>query len=448
MEACELLATELRLDRIEAELAIDLPPHLRALAHAHANGLPLPSAPDVLHRATTLATARAALVHPLLADRGLALVRLVAPIALEGDPAVAAARTAAPTWAALAALAVARDAAAQVRFGRTAIEVVHRLHGSAIDLASLSVGVGGAVHGVDGRAGGIPRGVIAQATATGGNAPERVLAMAPPAVGGPGAANDAGDRSPQLLELGRAPCVGVERGTGRGGAPNAGRRAALEEDGAVLGLSPAVAGWFEPDGIAVDDRAVTAAWQALRAQHGVDGIVRFERGTGARPRAFVVEPGREVAIAIPTQIATPAGRFAVLHELGHAVAALALPGGIPRVVDEAAAACVARAIERDGDAWYSPLAAAARARRRQLARLLDGIERALPALPAPPMVSERPPWALWHDPGAQAAYIAAEALADAIEAAIGAASGPGAFAAALSAWREAIDRLSTATYAI
>lgn len=446
MEACELLATELRLDRIEAELAIDLPPHLRALAHAHANGLPLPSAPDVLRRATTLATARAALVHPLLADRGLALVRLVAPIALEADPAVAAARTAAPTWAALAALAVARDAAAQARFGRTAIDVVHRLHGSAIDLASLSVGVGGAVHGVDGRAGGIPRGVIAQATATGGNATEQALAMAPPAVGGPGTASDAG--SPQLLEPGRAPRVGVEHGTGRGGAPNAGRRPALEEDGAALGLSPAVAGWFEPDGIAVDDRAVTAAWQALRAQHGVDGIVQFERATGTRPRAFVVEPGREVVIAIPTQIATPAGRFAVLHELGHAVAALALPGGIPRVVDEAAAACVARALESDGDAWYSPLAAAARTRRHQLARLLDGIECALPALPAPPMVSERPPWALWHDPGAQAAYIAAEALADAIEAAIGAASRPGAFAAALAAWREAIDRLSTATYAI
>lgn len=446
MEACELLATELRLDRIEAELALELPPHVRALAHAHANGLPLPSAPDVLHRATTLATARAALVHPLLADRGLALVRLVAPIALESDPAVAAARTAAPTWAALAALAVARDAAAQARFGRTAIDVVHRLHGSAIDLASLSVG--GAVDGGDGRAGGIQRGGIAQATATGGNAPEQALAREQPAVGGRGAADAAGDRSPQLLALGRAPRVGVEHGTDRGGAPNAGRRAAVEEDGALLDLSPAVAGWFEPDGIAVDDRTVTAAWQALRAQHGVDGIVQFERAAGARPRAFVVEPGREVVIAIPTQIATPAGRFAVLHELGHAVAALALPGGIPRVVDEAAAAYLARAIERDGDAWYSPLAAAARTRRRQLVRLLDRIERALPALPAPPRVSERPPWALWHDPGAQAAYTAAEALADAIEDAIGAASGPGALAAALAAWREPIDRLSTATYAI
>ena len=38
MEACELLALELRLDRIEAELAGELPPHLRQFARAYAAG--------------------------------------------------------------------------------------------------------------------------------------------------------------------------------------------------------------------------------------------------------------------------------------------------------------------------------------------------------------------------------------------------------------------------
>jgi hypothetical protein len=430
MEACELLATELRLDRIEAELAIELPPHLRMFARAHAQGLPSPPAPDVLHRATTLATARAALSHPLLADRGLALVRLVAPVALEADPAVAAARAAAPTWTALAALAAARDAAAQARFGRRAIEVIHRLHGSAIDLARLAAEVGGGVAG-----GGAPSG-------HGAPGRHRVPGSADGASGGnaPGGSEVRGARD----GLGSPKHIA----SGADHAAPGGGDALARGEGDARGLPPAVAGWFEPDGVAVDDRAVAAAWEVLRMRHGVEGTVQFERAAGARPRAFVVEPGRCVVIAIPTQIAAPAERFAVLHELGHAVAALALPPGIPRVVDEAAAAYIARAIERDGDPWFSPRAAVARARRSRLARLLDGIERALPDLPVPPMVSERPPWALWHDPGAQAAYVAAEALADAIVGAIGAAPGPGVLVAALAAWRDPIDRLGSAPGAI
>jgi hypothetical protein len=370
MEACELLTLETRLDRIEAELAVELPPHLRAFARAHARGMPPPPAPDVLQRPATLATARAALVHPVLADRGLALLRLATPVAIEADPAVAAARSAAPTWAGLSALAAARDAAAMARSGRRAIDVLHRLHGSAVDLATLPVG----------------------------------------------------ERSP---------------------GPAAADR---ESDG----VPPPVPGWFEPDGVAVDDRAIARAWDELRARHGVAGALQLDRTStsGARPRAFVIEPGREVVLAIPAQVATPAARFAVLHELGHAVAALALPAGLPRVVDEAAAAFVARAIERDAEPWYSALAGAARARRRRLAQVLDRIERALPAPPAAPVISERPPWALWHDPGAQAAYVAAEWLADAIEQAIGASPAPGALAAGLTAWSTAIDRLCTVTCAI
>jgi hypothetical protein len=342
MEACDLVSVELRLDRIDAEIANELPPHMRTFARAFARGTALPPAPDVLHRSTTLATARAALAHPLLADRGLALLRLVVPLAIEGDAGVAAAVAASPSWEALAALAAARDAASTARFGHRAIDVLHVLHGSPADADAAPV------------------------------------------------------------------------------------------------LPPRVVAWSEPDGITVDVHAISHAWDAIRARHGVDGAVRFERSTAGRPRTFVVQPHGEVVVVIPAQITTPAERFTVLHELGHVLAALAVSAGIPRVVDEAAAAYVARAIEREGEPWFSPAAAEARVRRGALARVLDGIERALPAIVDRP--AERPPWALWHDPAAQAAYAAAEAIADAIEREVGPAPAPGAVAAALNAQREQIDR--------
>jgi hypothetical protein len=344
MEACELVSVELRLDRIEAEVANELPPHMRTFARAYARGTALPPAPDVLHRPLTLATARAALAHPVLADRGLALLRLVAPLAIECDPGVVAAFAAPPTWDSLSALAAARDAAAIARFGRRAIEVMHALHGSSVPASA-----------------GVPA------------------------------------------------------------------------------LPPPVAGWREPDGIALDVPAISHAWDAIRARHGVDGAVRFERTAAARPRTFVVQPHGEVVVVVPADLAAPAARFAVLHELGHVLAAFALSAGIPRIVDEAAAAYIARAIEREGEPWFSPAAAAARVRRGALARMLDRVERALPAIGERP--AEQPPWALWHDPGAQAAYGAAEAMADAIEHDIGPAPAPGALAAALCAQREQIDRV-------
>lgn len=360
MEACELLAVELRLDRIEAELAGELPPHMRTFARAYRQGTAAPRAPDVLLRAFTLTTARAAVAHPVLADRGLALLRLVAPLAIEADAGVAAARAAPPSWAALTALAAARRAAARLRLGRDALEVLHRLHG--------------------------------------------------------------------------APA------------------AAIDGDAALL--PPPVAAWSVPDGVAVDDRVIERGWRALSARHGVTGTVHIERTVRGRPRTFVVEPAREVIVVVPAQLATPADRFAVLHELGHAVAALALPAGIPRVIDEAVAAYVARGIERPGDAaWYSPAAGGARARRGLVARRLDQIERQIERRiehssaggdAAAPQIAERPPWALWHDPGAQAAYVAAEALADELDRAIGAAPGPGALAGALAGHRAAIDRLAAA----
>jgi hypothetical protein len=359
MEACDVVSVELRLDRIEAELATELPPHLRTFARAYARGTPLPPAPEVLHRAVTLATARAALAHPLLADRGLALLRLVAPILIDADAGVVAALAAEPTWDALAALTAARDAAAIARFGHRAIDVLHRLHGSDAAEAAREA------------------------------ARDDAAAAAPPV------------------------------------------------------LPPPVAGWTEPDGITLDNQAISQAWDAIRARHGVSGAVRFERIANGRSRTFAVQPRGEVVVVVPAQIATPAARFAVMHELGHVLAALALPAGIPRVIDEAAAAYLARAIEREGEGgWFSPAAAPARVRRVALARILDRVERALPATAE--RIAERPPWALWHDPGAQAAYVVAEAIAELLERQLGPAPAPGALAAALAAHREQIDRHDTA----
>jgi len=81
-------------------------------------------------------------------------------------------------------------------------------------------------------------------------------------------------------------------------------------------------------------------------------------------------------------------------------------------------------------------------RRRQVAAVLDRIERAMPTTHAP-VTTARPPWALWHDPGAQAAYLAAELVADDIEREIGSAPAAGALVEALVARREIIDRRDT-----
>ncbi|HEY5938429.1 MAG TPA: hypothetical protein VIU61_27450 [Kofleriaceae bacterium] len=307
--ACDLLTAELALDRLEAELATELPAHVRAFA---ASAKP-PPAPEALRRPRSLVVARQALAHPLLADRALALVRLIAPIAIDDDPRVVAALAYEPTWSAYDRLAAARDAVARERFALPVIELVHRLHG-APDLS--------------------------------GDAP----------------------------------------------------------------WPDPIAGWTEPDGarVSIDD-----AWQAIAARFTIGQGVVIAPRDGARPRAFIVEPRREVIVVVPRELRTPADRFAALHELGHVVVAM-LVGLVPRVVDEAAASHVARLLETDTPdlpGWFSPLAVAARARRVALARALDAIERG-----AGTRVTEAPPWALWHDPGAQATYVAAESLADGLAA--------------------------------
>jgi hypothetical protein len=202
---------------------------------------------------------------------------------------------------------------------------------------------------------------------------------------------------------------------------------------------PMLERWQQHD-VAIDHAAIVDVWNALAARFGITGQVRIDRSARARPRAFVVDPKLEVIVVVPTVIDTPAARFAVLHELGHAIVALTLPAGTPRVLDEAAASYVARLAEPPSwlpPRWPSDLAAAARHRRTALAAMLDEIERGLPELADVP--STKPPWALWHDPGAQAAYVAAEAIADRLRADLGPNPPRGQFVRALELERARID---------
>ncbi len=325
--ACDLLEAELGLDRLEAELATELPGHMRAFADAYAAGRTPPAAPVIARRAASVAVAMRALPHPVLAGRALDVLRLVAPIVLENDPAVVRARSVPPSWEALRGLSAARDQAARARFGRGALELIHRLHGSA-------------------------------------------------------------------------------------------------QISSVTSRDLAVDGWAER-GAPLDHTAIARAWEALVGRFSVTGTLELVHSDLARPRAFIVEPGSSAVLVVPRTAETPGAKFAVLHEMGHAIANLAARRGWPRMLDEAAASWVARLLELP-DAlpagWYEPLAGAARRRRSAIAASLDVLERELP-VPSDLLLPERPPWALWHDPGAQAAYLGAEQLADRLWATLGPAPG-------------------------
>jgi len=332
------------LGLLEEELAAEMPAHMRAFARAHAEDRTPPPAPLVARLASSLDIVRAALVNEGLADRAVALLRLVAPFAIEDDPAVTAARAQPVSWPGLVALAEARDAASLGRFGMRSIELVHRLHGTHGPAAELDV---------------------------------------------PG---------------------------------------------------PKVEGW-QDKGVVLDAIEIQDVWNAIAARLGITGAVRIDRSAVARPRTFVIEPRREVIVVVPAAVDTPAARFAVLHELGHAAVALVSNAGIPRVVDEAAAAYVARLAEPPSwlpPKWACDRATAARVRRTALAATLDDIERLLPALPHLP--GKSPPWALWHDPGAQAAYVGAETIAERLRGDLGGNPPRGQFARALAAERDRIDR--------
>jgi hypothetical protein len=312
---------ELALERIEAELATELPAHMRAFAAAYAANQPSPPSPAVLGRPATIDLALRVLETTRgetsdqardRRERALDILRLAIPLAIESDPKVGALRATVPTWDGYRALAAGRDAVAKARFGRGHIELLRDLHG-------------------------------------------------------------------------RFAC---ERSGAAWPAPLDGWHAATP---------PIERVWVE------------RAWRDLATMHAFDGTCRLV-ASAARPRAFIVEPRREVVVVLGA-IDTPAMRFAALHELGHACAGLCASRQVPRVADEAAASYTARFLEHEGAldlAWSTPLAAPARIRRRAIAEVLERTET---GGPLPPI--ERPPWSLWHDPGAQTAYVEAEALADA-----------------------------------
>lgn len=332
------LAIELELDRVEAELAAELPGHVRALAAAYAAGTASPVAPAGLHRS---ALVRRALAVPDLARRALQLLRLITPVVVENDPAVAALRArgersfasprapyeiAEPAWSDFAALAAARDAVTRASFQRAHVPWMSWLHGT-------------------------------------------------------------GSLEPTLVDW---------------PAPIEGWRSAMP---------------------VVD---VERAWHELAARHGARGRCRITHAA-VRPRTFVVEPGREVIVVVGP-VTTAAARFAALHELGHALAALLSPVALPRMLDEAAASYAARLLEGGLDGWSTPLAAPARdPARRTLLTGLHAIEAGVQ-----PTI-ERPPWGLWHDPGVQGAYLIAERFADHWWTQLGPEPGAGAFAAQLAA---------------
>jgi hypothetical protein len=306
------LEMEMALDGLEAELAAELPAHVRAFAHAHAAGEPAPPAPPAARRVSSVALAYGALAQPALAARGLALLRLAAPTIVENNSGVTRARAEERAWPGLTALTAARDAASRARFGLGCIALMHTLHGA---------------------------------------------------------------------------------GGGRGKPAS--------------GPHEPPAGWKAPDRTIGPDE-IDEVWHELARRYGAVGRLELVASETARPRAFVVEPGREVIAVVPARVETPGARFAVLHELGHALAGLVVAAPLPRAIDEAAASYAARAMEAPDHPWHSALAAEARARRTALATMLDEIERGT-RKPA----AAKPPWALWHDPGAQASYVRAEQIADA-----------------------------------
>lgn len=331
------------LDLLEQELAAELPGHMRAFARAHAEGRTPPPAPLIARLSSSLDTALAAIPNERLADRAVALLRLLVPLAIESDPAVTAVRAQPATWDGLSALTAARNSVSRERFGMDAIALIHRLHGTPDPVVEIDV---------------------------------------------PG---------------------------------------------------PLIAGWMDR-GAAVDAVAIDDVWHAIATRFGLAGSVRIDRSATASPRTFVIEPLREVIVVVPQVIDSPLTRYTVLHELGHAAIALVQPPGIPRVLDEAAASYIARLAEPPSwlpPRWVSELAVEARLRRFALAAMLDDVERSLPARPQLP--GRIPPPALWTDPGAQASYVAAEAIAERLRKELGVNPPRGQFARALTAERDRID---------
>lgn len=163
---------------------------------------------------------------------------------------------------------------------------------------------------------------------------------------------------------------------------------------------------------------VATVWLELARRYeipeAVANAVTF-RLDAAHGQCNVVVPGRVVAVWVRSG-ASAAAWHACLHELGHALVALCCASDVPRAVDEAAAEVIAAQLVSLASA-HGPGPLAGFADLVQVAQHMrhyrDAITQRLAAAEASgqPMTTAAPPWALWHDPGAQAAYLAAGQLA-------------------------------------
>ncbi len=141
------------------------------------------------------------------------------------------------------------------------------------------------------------------------------------------------------------------------------------------------------------------------------------RFAAERPRAW--RDGGRVVITLRDDRDTPRAWFQLLHELGHAITLALHPEVLPRAVDEAVASYLARHLERPGSlplpahAFASALHRHERRRRAAVAAALGHIEAAISVEAQDASSDSRTlPWALWHDAGAQPAYLHAEAVAE------------------------------------
>jgi hypothetical protein len=145
---------------------------------------------------------------------------------------------------------------------------------------------------------------------------------------------------------------------------------------------------------------IVAQWQRYAHQYGLrDDAVTF---AFAAPRGCcrVVAPGYAVQLTLPDGDSAAVWHDC-LHEMGHAIVALLTSADVPRAVDEAVAEVIAADLERDIPV-LAAAAADARARRLLIAQRLAGAEAT-----GIPLAQPQVPWALWHDPGVQTAYVAA-----------------------------------------
>ncbi len=309
-DEADLLTVEMELDRLGAALAGDDPPRWSAGRRR---------------------TVTRALELSGLRTNALTLLRRHAPMWIEHEPAVAAARLTTPSWAAYHRLRAAQDAISDELFGAAWIDVL-RWHG------------------------GVPAGPLP-----------------PPAA-----------------------IPSMTAGWATGSLP--------------LPWRPLIAQW---------QREV---FPALREGGAASIEVTFAAG---RPHAQVTAGGR-VQLHLRDERDMPRAWCHLLHELGHAAAALLADGAglpfLPRAVDEAVAAWAARHLEEEGSAPGLPrydassatspaLHAAERARRVAVAGALAHLEAQLHVGQSEGAAGL--PWALWHDGGAQAAYLHAEVLAEA-----------------------------------